>query len=124
MTIRRLSILQWFGLAGGAAAAGAQFLAGTGTSQAVCNPGSGRWGIPHDAVELTLMGGAILVVLAAEAAAVTVFRATRGVGEHDPPPEGRLHFFSAAALVANLVFLMIVLLTGIATVVDRTCQQS
>jgi hypothetical protein len=124
MTIRRLAVLQWFGILGGGAVWIVSFLAGAGTSQAVCNPASGRWGIPHDTVELSLTIVALVLILAAEAASIAVFRATRDVGEQDPPPRGRLHFFASAALVSNVIFFMVILLAGIATVVDRTCHVS
>lgn len=124
MSLRRLAFLQWFGFLAGGTIWFAAFLAGIGTSVAVCNPASSRWGIPHHTVQTALLvfGGA--VVLAAEAAAVAVFRATRNVTEQDPPPQGRLHFFAIGAMVGNLVFLVIILLSGIATIVDRACHQA
>ncbi len=124
MSLRRLAFLQWFGFLAGGTIWFALFLAGIGTSVAVCNPASSRWGIPHDTVQTALLGFSGAVVLAAEAAAVAVFRATRNVSEQDPPPQGRLHFFAIGAMVGNLVFLVIILLSGIATIVDRTCHQA
>jgi hypothetical protein len=124
MSLRRLSVLQWFGFLAGGTIWWSSFLLGIGESTALCNPGSGRWGIPHDTVQLVLMVVAAAVVCAAQAAAVAVFRATRAVGEEDPPPEGRLHFFSIAAMLGNTVFLGVILLSGIATIVDRACHQS
>ena len=124
MSARRLSQLQWFGfLAGGIVWLG-EFLAGTGASQARCNPGSGRWGLPHDAIELALMLFGVLVVGSALAASAVVFRQTRGIDDQDPPPDGRLHFFATASLVGNVVFLVIILLTGIATIVNQACHQA
>ncbi len=123
MTLRRLALLQWLGILGGGTVWFASFLAGTGVSTAVCNPASGRWGIPHDTVEIGITAFACTLIALAEAASIVVFRATRDVGEQDPPPHGRLHFFASAALVANVVFFMVILLAGIATVVDRTCHQ-
>jgi hypothetical protein len=124
VSLRRLAFLQWFGILGGGIVWWGSYLAGTGVSQAVCNPASGRWGIPHDTVELGITIFALVLILAAEAASVAVFRATRTVEEDDPPPHGRLHFFAAAALVSNVIFFMIILLVGIATIVDRTCHVS
>lgn len=124
MTVRRLAILQWFGVLGAAAALGAEFLIATGVSQAACNPGSARWGIPHDPLQATLAAVGAAIVIAAEAAAFAVFRATRGADEQGPPPQGRMHFFATAALAANAIFLMIILLTGIASIVDPLCRQS
>jgi hypothetical protein len=124
MTLRRLSMLQWFGFLAGGTIWFASFLAGIGTSQAACNPASRRWGIPLDAVELTLTVVAIVLVGSAQLAAVAVFRATRNVEEQDPPPEGRLHFFAIGAMLGNTIFLVIILLTGVGTIVDRACHQA
>jgi hypothetical protein len=123
MTLRRLALLQWLGMAGGVVWIAA-FLGGTAVSQALCNPGSGRWGIPHDTVQVALTVVACVLIVCAELAAVAVFRATRDVEEQGPPPHGRLHFFASAALVANVIFFMIILLAGIATTVDPLCRPS
>jgi hypothetical protein len=124
VTIRRLSQLQWFGFLAGGVIWWTTFPTGIGTTMAVCNPASGRWGIAHDTVQLVLMAVALAFILAAQAAAVTVFRATRNVEDADPPPEGRMHLFSIGALVGNTVFLVIILLSEIAAVVDRACHQA
>ena len=124
MSVRKLSRLQWVGFLVGGPVWFAEFLAGIGASEAVCNPASGRWGIPHDAVQLGLMVFAAVCVLVALAASAIVFRETYEVEEQDPPPQGRIHFFAAASLGGNVVFLMIILLTGIGTIVDRACHQA
>jgi hypothetical protein len=124
MTVHRLSLLQWVGLLVGGGVWIASFFAGVGVSEVVCNPASGRWGVPYDTTQIALAAASGLVVLAAEGAAIVVFRATRGVGDEEPPPHGRLHFFATAAMVANLVFLVIIVLVAVATVVDRTCHQA
>jgi hypothetical protein len=124
MSIRRLSALQWVGFLVGGPIWFAEFLAGTGVSQAVCNPASGLWGIPHDAVQIALMSFAGVCVLVALAASVVVFRATYDVEEQEAPPEGRVHFFAAASIGGNVIFLLIILLTGIGTIVNQTCHQA
>jgi hypothetical protein len=124
MSLRRLAFLQWFGFLAGGTIWFASFLAGVGTSVALCNPASGRWGIPYDTVQTAVLGFGAVVVLVAEAAAVAVFRATRNVAEQDPPPQGRLHFFAIGAMVGNLVFLVIIVLSATATIVDRACHQA
>jgi hypothetical protein len=124
MSVRRLSVLQWLGLLAGGTVWFVSYLAGAAVSQASCNPGSGRWGIPHDLVEGIITAVALLLIAGAEVAALVVYRATGDVGEQDPPPQGRLHFFASAALVSNVIFFMVILLAGIATIVDRTCHQS
>jgi hypothetical protein len=124
MTVRRLSVLQWFGILAGGAIWWTTFLAGTLTSQAACNPASREWGIPHATVEIVLTVVAAAVVCAAQAAAIAVFRATRAVDDEDPPPDGRLHFFAIAAMLGNTVFLGAILLSGIAAIVDQACHQA
>jgi hypothetical protein len=124
MSLRRLSVLQWFGFLAGGTIWWASFLTGAGASIAACNPAGRDWGIPHDTVQLVLLVAAAAVVCAAQAAAIAVFRATRRIDEEDPPPEGRLHFFSIAAMLGNTVFLVVILLSGIATIVDRACHQA
>jgi hypothetical protein len=124
MSLRRLSVLQWFGTLGAAVALAGYFLSGLGVSQAVCNPGSALWGVRYRPVELALGLVGVVLVLGAETAAFLVFRATRGTEEQDPPPEGRLHFFATAALASNFIFLMIIALTTIVTIANTACRQS
>jgi ABC-type uncharacterized transport system permease subunit len=124
MSLRRLSVLQWFGTLGAAAAVAGQFLAGVGVSAAVCNPGSALWGVRYRPAELALGLAGVAIVLVAETAALLVFRETRGTEEQDPPPEGRLHFFATAALAANFIFLMIIVLTTVVTIANTACRQS
>lgn len=121
MTLRRLSALQWFGLLGGASAWVVQFLGGFWVTQATCNPGA-TWSIDHDAWQLALLAsGAVLVVLAQTSAAI-VFVRTRGVGDDAEPPPGRLHFLAGAALVANVLFVTIMVLSGVASLTGSLCR--
>jgi hypothetical protein len=122
MTTRRLSMLQWLGLLGGGLTWAAQLLIGFGTTQAECSVGEMRWGIVNDTWQLSLLFVAGLVVVGAESAAAIVFVRTRDVGKDDPPPQGRLHFFATAALVANLLFLVVIVLSGIASTVGTLCR--
>ena len=122
--MRRLELLQWFGFLVGGVTWFTLFLAGAGTSVAACNPAGRRWGIPFDTVQASLTAFAAAAVLAAEVAAVLVYRAVRRAEEQGPPPEARLKFFAVASMAGNLIFLMIILLTGIATIVDRACHQA
>src|SRR5204862_312760 len=73
-----------------------------------------------------ILAAAGLLVVVSEAAAVTVFLATRETNYGDGPPgEGRwggavpysrLHFFAMAAMVANVLFLAVILLDGLGSV--------
>jgi hypothetical protein len=116
--------LQWFGLLGAPIAWTVQLVLGFGVTEARCDAGSSRWGIGVDAWEITLMAAACCVVLLAEAAALSLFLATREV-EHDAAaPAGRRHFFVAAASLGNVLFLAIILMSGLAAVHHTPCQQS
>jgi hypothetical protein len=124
MTIRRLEVLQWFGFLGGGTIWFTAFIVGVGASEAVCNPASSKWGIPHDTLQIALLSFAAFMVCCAEAAAVLVYRATRQAEEQGAPPPARMKFFAIGAMTGNLVFLMIILLSGIATVTDPLCHQA
>ena len=124
MSVRRLEFLQWFGFLAGGTIWFAAYLAGVLTSQAVCNPGSRRFGVPFDTVELALGIFALLCLAAAEVAAILVFRATRIAEEEGPPPPARMKFFAIGAMAGNLVFAMVIVLATIGAVADRTCHQA
>jgi hypothetical protein len=132
--LRTLGVLQWLGLLGGVAVVTAVHLVGFSVTQAECNaPGQSR-GILNDPWMIALAAAGGVVILAAAAASAIVFLRTRGAeygdGPIEPPgsapqePRGRLHFFSAAALVANLVFLVIVLLDAVGATFNVVCRQS
>ncbi len=123
MSARRLELLQWFGFSGAALAWSAQLVAGFWVTQARCNPG-GSSSVPNDASQLGLLVAAFVVALAAEAAAAAVYLETRPSDDDDPPARGRLHFLATAALVANVLFLAGILLSGIAATADVLCRQS
>jgi hypothetical protein len=123
MTLRRLAVLQWFGLVGAALAWAGQHVVGFGIGQAECSAGGRHWGIENDVWELALLACAGSLVVLAEVAAATVFMRTRGLGDEDDPPPGRLHFFAVAALVANVLFLAAMLLDTFASVFGTLCRQ-
>ena len=122
MTPGRLETLQWVGLLAGALVWTAAFLAGIGTTGAGCSvAGTGR-GLDGDAWQIALHATALVLVLGAESAAVLVFARTRSVGKDDAPPEGRVHFFAAAALVANTLFLCIIVLSAVGSIAANACR--
>ena len=75
-----------------------------------------------------------MLILISEAAAVTVFLATREANYGDGPagegrwagvvPYTRLHFFAMAAMVANVLFLTAIFLDGLGSVFNSLCVQS
>ena len=116
--------LQWFGLLGAPLAWAVQLVLGFGVAEARCDPGSMRWGIALDTWQIALMAGAGAVVLLAEAAAVGLYFATRDVAYDAEPPLGRRHFFVTASSLGNILFLAIILMSGLAAVHHPPCQQS
>jgi hypothetical protein len=124
MSIRKLEYLQWFGFVAGGTIWFWSFLAGLWTSAAVCNPGSSRWGVPLDSVELGIGIFALACLAASEAAAIVVFRATRAVEEEGAPPPARMKFFAIGAMTGNVLFAVIIVLSTLAAVVDRACHQA
>jgi hypothetical protein len=133
-TLRQLSVVQWIGVVVAPLAWTGQHVVGYGVGQARCSVGGMNWGIGFDTWQLAIMAAAGLLVLVSEAAAVTVFLATRETNYGDGPPgEGcwggavpysRLHFFATAAMVANVLFFVVIFLDGLGSVFDSLCVQS
>jgi hypothetical protein len=124
LSLRSLAVLQWFGLLAGAGAWAGQLVVGFGVTQAECGAAGSRFGIGNDVWQAALLGAGVLAILVAEAAAVTVFLRTRGTSYEEEPPVGRMRFFAIAAMAANLIFLMIVVLSGTASIANVTCRQA
>lgn len=124
MRLRRLEILQWLGLLVGALAWAGQHVVGFGVADAQCSPGGAHFGINNDVWQASLMAVAAVAILGAEAAAVAVFFATRPTSYEAEPPPSRIRFFAIAAMVANVIFLVIVLLNGVGSIVNIDCRQS
>jgi len=122
MTRQRLELLQWVGLLLGAGVFAAQLVVGFGITLAECGDGGNRFGIGNDLWQGVLAGAAAALVAGAEAAAVTVFLRTRRTTYEAPPPDGRIRFLAIAAMAANAVFLVIVLLSGLASILGVTCR--
>lgn len=118
-----LELFQWYGLLGAAIVWATQHVLAYGLTEARCGRG-GHYFLPFDTLEILFMVVAATLALLAEAAAVTVFLETRSLEHDDPPPDGRRHFFAAGAMAGNLLFLMIILLTGIGIVANTPCHQS
>jgi hypothetical protein len=124
MTRRRLELLQWFSLFAGPLAWATEHVVGFWISDASCHVAGAQWDLDPAALQtvLALLVGA--VVVAAWLAAFVTFRETRMVDKDEPGPAGRIHFFAQAALLGNVLFFVIVVLDGVATVHDLPCSQS
>jgi hypothetical protein len=134
MSMRRLAIAQWIGVVVAPSAWALQHVVGYGIAQARCSVGGEHWGISNTVWELALLACVGLLVVISEAAAVAVFLATREANYGDGPPgdgrwngalpQTRLHFFATAAMVANVLFLAIVLMDGLASALEKACVGS
>lgn len=133
-TLRQLSVVQWIGVVVAPLAWAAQHVVGYGVGEARCSVAGMRWGISYDTWQLAIMAAAALLILVSEAAAVTVFLETRETNYGDGPPGdgrwggaipySRLHFFATAAMVANVLFLVVIFLDGLGSVFSTLCAQS
>ena len=110
MTRARLELLQWYALLAGPWVWATQHVLLFGVANAHCSQPVAYWHVPVIwlNVLITVVCGA--AVAAAEVAAYVVFRATSDVPDHAPGPHGRLRFFAQAALLGNVLFLVIVAL--------------
>ncbi|HEU5244546.1 MAG TPA: hypothetical protein VFU33_09105, partial [Gaiellaceae bacterium] len=127
------AFVQWIGVVVAPLAWTGQHVVGYGVGQARCEVGA-NWGIAYNTWQLAILVAAGLLVVVSEAAAVTVFLATRETNYGDGPPgEGRwggavpysrLHFFATTAMVANVLFLTVILLDGLGSVFTTLCAQS
>ena len=124
MTRVRLEFLQWYALLGGALAWTAEHVLGYFVSVAGCSASVGHWNVSLAVWESLLTGVSLAAVLAAEAAALLVYRATAVVDDDAPGPDGRMHFFAQAALLGNVLFFMLVVLDGAGVLYHANCRLS
>lgn len=122
--MRRVAVMQWIGLFVAPLAWWGQHLIGQAIAQAQCSVANTTWHVSNRAWQIGLLVGAGLLILASEAAAVAAYRRTDEEDYESPPPVGRIQLISVAAMTTNLIFLVIVLLDGIASIVDTQCRQS
>jgi hypothetical protein len=122
MTVKRLSALQWFGLVAGVPALAAGHMAGIGLTYAECNVGGAQWGIANDPWELAILSAAALAMVLSAAAAGMVIARTQGTSYEDDPPLSRIRFFAIAALVMNLIFVVVMMLDLVGNVFNTVCR--
>lgn len=121
MSRTRLELLQWYALLGGALAWTASHVLGFFVATGACNAAVAHWHVNISLWEALVNALALAGVLAAEAAAVAVFRATAAVAKDAPGPAGRMHFFAQAALLGNVLFFMLVLLDAAGVLLHTNC---
>jgi hypothetical protein len=122
--VRRLEILQWLGLFGGALLWGLGHVVGYGITEAHCSSGGVAGGVHFGLAEGLVNGLAWALALGSALAALSVILATRESSYESPPPVGRLRFFAIAALVANTIFMTALLFYVLGTVFNVACRQA
>jgi hypothetical protein len=120
----RAELLQWFGVLGAPLAWAGQLVVGFYVADLHCSPGQRVFAVDNAAWQAAAMGIALAIALAAEAAAVTVFRQTRGVELDGDPPWSRRRFFVWASVLGNVLFVVAILLSGVAAIHHSDCQVS
>jgi uncharacterized membrane protein YozB (DUF420 family) len=121
MTGARLELLLWYALGGAALAWTAQLVLGAESEELGCTTVGMRLAVdPHPwHVALTVACGA--VAASSAAAAVLGWRAVR---RGAPDRRGRLAFMAVSALLANALFLAVIVLGGVGASFLETCAQS
>jgi len=119
MSLRTLAVLSWVGLFVGALVWAGQHVVGYGITHAKC--GGAGFGISNDLSQAVLLAVSVAAIALAEAAAVAAFVGTNDTSYEADPPASRIRFFAIAAIPANLIFLMIVLLDGLASIFTTAC---
>ncbi|MFL5954565.1 MAG: hypothetical protein ACJ76I_10705 [Gaiellaceae bacterium] len=122
MTRTRLELLQWYALFGGALAWTAEHVIGYFVSVASCSTSVAYWHVSLVLWESLLTAVTLAGVLAAESAALVVYRATAAVDDDAPGPAGRMHFFAQAALLGNVLFFMLVVLDCASVLYHSNCR--
>jgi hypothetical protein len=112
--------LVWFGAGGGAAAWVLQLVLGAEVEETHCTPVGERWGVETLTWEIALTAGCGVVALAAGAAAVVAYRQTRRRRDR----RGRIVFMATGGILADGLFLALILLGGIGASVLERCVQA
>jgi hypothetical protein len=121
VTRARLELLQWFALFGAPLAWVVQLVAGFTVTSAAC---ATVGGVSIEPWQIALGVACGAVALAAQVCALVAWRSLRGAHYADAGPEGRLYFFSIAALFGNTLFLAMIALTAIGELAHASCRQS
>ncbi|HEY7017270.1 MAG TPA: hypothetical protein VH297_02290 [Gaiellaceae bacterium] len=120
---RRLEVLQWLGLLLGAATWAAVHVVGYGVTEAHCSSGGSSFGIQLHLWEGLALGLAEAVVLGSALAAAAVIRLTAYTSYESDAPVGRIRFFAIAALIANVLFAVMIALYAAGAIANVACRQ-
>jgi uncharacterized membrane protein len=91
-------------------------------TQAACSPTGGQWGISLSAWAIVVTALAAIVAVGAGLSSIWLYR--RHDDRNDPPPAGRVAFLAAVGMTVSVLFLVLILMTGVGVVTFRVCNQS
>jgi hypothetical protein len=118
------SPLLWYAVLGAPLAWWAELLIGYWVTQTSCSvPGQG-WEVNVNAWGIVLMSAAFVVASGAGLTALAMFRGTADVDKEDAPPPGRVHFLAIVGMTVTVLFLFIIVMTGLGVVILPDCRQS
>jgi hypothetical protein len=103
---------------GAPAAWTAQHLTGYTLTVATCRQAGA---LDMDAWTIAVTAAAAVIAIAAIAAAVVTFRATRGAEE---PPDARIHFLAVIGITIGPLFLAMIVMSGLGATLLPRCVQS
>jgi len=122
MSTARRQLAQWFGLFAAPCAWAAQLVLGAGLTVARCGEGGASWAIANHAWQVALTVAAASVAVAAEIAALAVYRELKSVDHDAAGPPGRERFFAVGGLAGNVLFFVAIVLSGIGVAAQPDCR--
>jgi hypothetical protein len=123
VSLRRLGQLQWIGLLAGVLAWSVEHIAGYAMTTAQCGSSPSPLGLGNDWWQAIFMAAGVAVLGGAELCAILVLLRTRDADPGDVVP-ARMRFFAISAVLANALLIWIVVLAGIASIVDPLCRNA
>lgn len=124
--IRRapLAARMWFGLAGAPLSWAAEHVSGIMFTQADCANSTKTGGFPFDRWAIVMTAVTATLALLALLCALDVLAEARESDYHSAPPLGRTNFLATIGATVAPLFLILILMSGIAAVLISGCHQS
>ncbi len=117
----RRSFLLWLGVLGAPLAWVGQLVFGYGLDEARCGAGSSGWGVGGTASQAIVFGAALALGAAATLASALSWRRLAHVPGDD---RGRVTFLVTLALLASVLFDILIVLTGVYVLALEACRQA
>jgi heme/copper-type cytochrome/quinol oxidase subunit 2 len=114
----------WYAVLGAPLAWWVQLLVGYWVNQTNCSVPGQRWGINDDTWGIVLMVACFAVAAGSGLISLAMFRGTADAEKDDAPPPGRAHFLAIVGMTVTVLFLFIIVMTGLGVVILPDCHQS